>query len=196
MRRDGGRPPSDRNRGRGNPPRKEVKDLIKTATMTMISISISTTMKMITSISILKWQQPCAVSTHQSVSPLPHHCHGLAPQLHQNQNHHEDDDGDGGDAFFVLCFNFTKTTLIILNWSSWWWWCILCLFGAVFCLFVCFVTYMYCIICLDLHWSFYNDLGREFWHLSADSASFFSFQAENAKNIKAARHFQLLSLSI
>ena len=118
MRRDGGRPPSDRNRGRGNPPRKEVKDLIKTATMTMISISISisTTMKMITIISILKWQQPCAVSTHQSVSPLPHHCHGLAPQLHQNQNHHPQ----------VIILMVVKLMMHSL--------------------FVCFVSYMHCII--------------------------------------------------
>ena len=90
MRTDGGRPPSDSIRGRGNPGQRS-RNLMMLTMMIIITVIIPISMIMTITI-ILKW--PCAVSTHQSVSPLPHHCHGLAPQLHQK---HDDDDGDDGD---------------------------------------------------------------------------------------------------
>ena len=70
-------PPSDNIRGRGNPGQRSRKVI---RTMPMVVMITSITIKI--TITILKW--PCALSTHQSASPLPHHCHGLAPQLHQN----------------------------------------------------------------------------------------------------------------
>ena len=64
----------------------------------------------------------CAVSTHQSVSPLPHHCHGLAPQLHQNHSHHPQLVMMMMMMMVMMMITLmmvittAKTILIILNW--------------------------------------------------------------------------------